>query len=67
MKVVRISITHLGEKCDSYHQNFPCWQNRAVEDVYAWQKMNIYVHDGAAEDQDTAIILQIHKYRTLSG
>jgi len=30
-----------------------------VEDVYAWQKMNIYVPDGAAEDQDTAIILQV--------
>jgi hypothetical protein len=29
-------------------------------DVYAWQKMYIYVPDTAAHDQDTAIILQVN-------
>lgn len=38
-----------------------------VEDVYAWQKMNIYVHDGTAEDQDTAIILQIQNTFWMNG
>ncbi len=31
-----------------------------VEDVYAWEKMYIYVSDTAAHDQDTAIILQVN-------
>ncbi|MBC7251395.1 MAG: hypothetical protein H5T62_14060 [Anaerolineae bacterium] len=31
-----------------------------VEDVYAWQKMYIYVPDTSADDQDTAIILRVN-------
>jgi len=31
-----------------------------VEDIYAWEKMYIYVPDTAADDQDTAIILQVN-------
>jgi hypothetical protein len=31
-----------------------------VEDVYAWEKMYIYVPDTSADDQDTAIILQVN-------
>ena len=31
-----------------------------VDDVYAWEKMWVYVSDTAAHDQDTAIILQVN-------
>ena len=30
-----------------------------AEDPYAWEKMYVYVPEGAAHDQDTAIILQV--------
>ena len=60
LEITKYTVTYVANPVKMADELMGRGGMQPVEDVYAWQKMNIYVSEKAAEDQDTAIILNVN-------